>query len=442
MSTDSKRPKRSKSAVFNTRFLRSGRVVTGWLTLLTVVVVALGVVVATGVVPRTRGQAMRTATEAVGGIPQPAAGAAALPTPGETTASDPPWGELEVTPIILTAQPESIFDPITSTDPQPTWYFPRLSRSGLIERLAELGLSDEVRAKLVDEAELDPSIEGFKVRPSRELAMGLSPEARARLYVDLYDGLENVDQRESFRFCGQSADQWLAGSEISADTLRLVEPLIYRHNSFLFFSDLRLVRPLLSSEDECQKLMQALSRDATYLVKLKVPEGADVQRLVNYWGVGGREREIRPLVESLAEAEGGGEIAVAMLLPPFARRHLYTYFTPSPTRNNNRDCLWTALSFFREDEEQMPTENEALQRIFREEYYPIGGNLQLGDMVVIADEDGWLVHAAVYIADDLYFSKQGPNPARPWILMRLQEMKDFYPSTHPRKVGFYRRNGL
>jgi len=50
-----------------------------------------------------------------------------------------------------------------------------------------------------------------------------------------------------------------------------------------------------------------------------------------------------------------------------------------------------------------------------------------------------VIHSAVYIADDIVFTKNGLSPRDPWILMALEEVGYLYaPDDHVR-IRVYRR---
>ncbi len=406
-----------------------------WLLGLTVVIV--GSWAAAGMIIAWRHWAMAQHVSAPAAAPAPRS--AASPASGEATG---PWGRLEYAPVIMAPTPERAFE-VDLSDPQVRWCFPRMTALQLSELLAEIGLPEELRMELRDLAEMDPRIDGVVIRPSRELVLGLTPEQRARLYIALYRYNENVDQHETFRFRAASAEEWLGCVPLAESTRRLVTPLIFRHGGFLFFADLRTVLPLLESEAEQRRLVIALRRDATYLVRLKVPPDADVERLADYWGRGGREADVRSLLEAVAGSPNDQGIDITLLLPPFARQRLYTYEPPYEGASNGPDCLWAALNFFNSEPDDTLLDDAEAVRCFRSQYYRISEPGQLGDLVILDDpRDGWFIHAAVYLADDFWFTKNGFNPARPFMIMRLQEMKDFYPSLKPWAVSYYRCKGL
>ena len=70
------------------------------------------------------------------------------------------------------------------------------------------------------------------------------------------------------------------------------------------------------------------------------------------------------------------------------------------------------------------------------------GEPVLGDLVTLISGDNELFHACVYIADGFVFTKNGSNPAQPWILMKLADMLAMYESLEkPRTILYLRHQG-
>lgn len=354
-----------------------------------------------------------------------------------------PWGRLEIIPITISPPLEHVLQSGRQDAYEVAWCFPSKGASELSDLLAEAGLPEELQARLKALAKRDLSIDGYTICPDRELVLGLGPEDRAKLYLLLHPSEENPSQRNAFRFCGDSIGEWFGDSLISAETKRLVTPLIYRQGSFLFFSDLQTVKPLLSSADERLSLVRALSCESTMLLSLKVAGEEDVEALINYWGRGGRAKEIRPILESLARLEGEQSIDVMRLLPPFARQRIYTYPTSAETAGDVvRDCHWSAMNFFSEYPDDRFGKPGTDFSTFAEDFYRIFGNPQFGDLVVYVNPKGGIVHSAVYIAADIVFTKNGNSNTRPWMFMKSENMKDFYPFPGGLVKAMFRRQGM
>jgi hypothetical protein len=59
--------------------------------------------------------------------------------------------------------------------------------------------------------------------------------------------------------------------------------------------------------------------------------------------------------------------------------------------------------------------------------------------VFLINQQGEVVHSAVYIADDLVFTKNGINFAQPWILMRIPNMRAVFSYVEEPRIVYYRR---
>lgn len=318
------------------------------------------------------------------------------------------------------------------------WFFPGSTAGELAEFLSHAQLSAPQFESVLGGLERQPLIGGFVARPEPDLVRSLSPRSRALIYNRLAQDPLNLAMINAFRFCGGSIDDWFAGAGLSPRTLDLVRPLVYRNGELLFFADTRLVLPQIEDVQERTRLIQALARESTLLVWLQVREGQDVEPLVEYWGQGGRAKDIRPLLQSLARNRGGGRIDIAHLLPPFARQRLYTYplAEPSLPAGQSRDCHWTAHNFFNTvpDDRFADAAYVALALAEYQEVEEPG----FGDLVAYVSQ-GQVFHTAVYIAADIVFTRNGARFSRPWMLMPLSGMDDFYPRTAPVQVHYLRR---
>ena len=408
-----------------------------WLSVLTILIlgllVGLGMHSWEGPEPRPENQAAAPA--------EPAQEPAVAAQPGEILEGS--WGRLEIVPMTIAPPRELLWQAELDNSGAVTWHFPKMSLSQLNDKLIELGLPDSIQTALRSQAKLNPTIDGYTVSPGRELVLGLAPEVRAKLYVLLHHFAENRDQANGFRFCGTSVEAWFADSPILPETKRLVTPLVYRDASFLFFSDLRSVEPLLPSAEERIALIRALTRESTMLLKLEVSEESDVKSLVNYWGRGGRDKEVRPILDSLSRIGGRQSLDVTQLLPPIARQRIYTYPIPRPDgKTIKRDCYWTAMNFFSEQPDDRFGDVDKVFEALKEDYYRIHGNPQFGDLVIYLGQEQEPIHAAIYIAADVLFTKNGTTVARPWMFIKMEDMKHFYPRTDKKTVFFFRRKGF
>lgn len=350
-----------------------------------------------------------------------------------------PWGELFVRPVTISPPIEYVSQSWGELQPS-VWHFPPMTGDELEALLVSFGLAREDAAKLRNTARAATPVPGLFVVPDPALVQGLAADVRARIYLWLgrsalsgyTDRPVNFDQTSSYRFFGDSIDQWL-NEPLSPETRRLVSPYIYRHNGFLYFADIEQVRSRIQDRDELQRLAKRLLRHSTLLVYLRVPENADLDAMAEYWGRGGRRTDLRPLLESLSTAEPVAgvrrAIDVSHLLPPIVREHLYRYPRPSVEdleRPLLANCLWTALNFFSAEPDDRYLDPAVSLAALKSDYYIVQDNYQLGDVVAFADRAGNLVHVAVYLAGDLLFSKNGTSALSPWSILPLERFKGHY----------------
>ncbi|MFZ5833725.1 MAG: hypothetical protein ACOY3P_26865 [Planctomycetota bacterium] len=365
-------------------------------------------------------------------------------TPDDAEAGDrDTCGRIVRVPVVISPPLELV--PVstpTANEAGVVWRFPETSRSQLLDLLISWGISEEARSEILRLSSEDPASGGLAARPSREYVLGLSPDDRRSLYVGLSRWKENTDQVDAFRFAAGSLEEWIAPDELRTELWQLVQKLTYRNRGMLFFADLRSVEDELVSEEERARLIKYLARDKTFLARLEVDATSDIETLVNYWSRGGRAKDIRPILESLAAVPGGQHIDLIHLLPRFARERIYTYPTPpNGVDAQNRDCHWSALNFFSAEPNDLYCELDQVREAIHRDYYRIYSNYQLGDLVLFL-RDTSVIHSAVYVADGFVFTKNGSSSWHPWMLTELDEMRDYYPTHEPLNVQFYRRKDL
>jgi len=354
-----------------------------------------------------------------------------------------PWGRLQCRAITISPMPESMPETLSAGGRGPVWHFPGFNATQLEASFTEVGLPQSLRNTLLSMVDVDLASEGLIIRPTPEVVLGLSPESRSALYVLLAECEDNSDQRLAFRFCGNSLDEWTRRSPLPQPIRALIEPLVYRHGDYLFFADLRTIESQLPSEQDRLQVVKTLSRQRTYRVELMLTPTSNLDKLVAYWGRGGRANVVAPILESAMEIDGEGHVDITYLLPSYARRKIYTYPVASEFNATQvPDCHWTALNFFNDEPDDEIRDVAATRRELKENYYRIFSNLKLGDLVLYLNNRQTLVHSAVYIADDILFTKNGANLSQAWMLAKMAEMKDFYPRRGGLEVRYYRRKDL
>jgi len=345
-----------------------------------------------------------------------------------------PWGRVRVRPFMIAP-------PIDMPMPTPAaarWVFEDVTRHEFADFCAQLALSDHQFTALLHAVVPAPSVDGFVIKPDASFVQSLSPTARAQIYNRLSDGEHNIDHINAYRCWSPSVERWLRGTRLSDQTRALIKSLTYHNGRMLFFADLALVLEQIDDPDERDRLRWALARERTVRLQLHIAPDEPIESLVAYWGAGGRDQSVRPLLASMAQRPNGGVIDVVHLLPTFARQRLYTYPLQEDDLppGDSRDCHWSALNFFNARPDDRLANITQVSSELRRKYTPVQ-TPRFGDVVVF-ESAGEIFHSATYIAANIVMTKNGTRLCRPWMLLPLQAMKDFYPKGKPISVRFLR----
>jgi hypothetical protein len=354
-----------------------------------------------------------------------------------------PWGEFEYVRIAI-ERPDEFLTPYVASNRVTRWFLEDYTPPQWAELLAATDLSVEHQAALMDTNRWQMATNGFYVTPGRELIFGLSPATRQRIYAVLARSATNQFHQSVFAYRVDAAGEWFDQSRLAPATLDLIRRLLYRRGTALCFSDVPDVLAALSSDGERTRLLKTLSRQSTLLMNLQVRSDTPLDPLVAYWGKVGRAKDLRPLLESLQRVPGGATLDVAHLLTPFARRRLYAYPYPNVDPSAPRpNCYWTSMNFFNEEPDDRFCDIEYTLKALRQDYYAVpNAELTYGDLIFLYNPQGKPVHAAVYIADEVVFTKNGAHFNQPWILMDYPDLLAVYPSEQPLQVVVYRQKRL
>lgn len=350
-----------------------------------------------------------------------------------------PWGDLRVVRIVTEPPEESLVGYLKY--PKPIWFFKGYSQEDFEKLLLSARLTPAQRAEIAEATHWGAPGEGCAVSPSDPLAMSLSPESRATLYGALSLFPENTFQHEPFRYRTDLSDEWFANSGVPQRTIEKVKKLFYRRGKTLLFSDPHLVVPGLMSDVERVQLLKTLARQSTLMVKLHISPKSDIDSLLNYWGTRvGRAKDIKPLLVSAARIPAGLDIDITHLLPRFARKRIYTY--PSAEGDTGEmvyDCHWNSMNFWNDPPDNRFSDSATVIRTLETDYEQIYDTFRFGDILLFMKSDTQAIHSAVYIADDIVFTKNGPSPHSPWILMQLATLVAHYETNVDLKIRGYRR---
>lgn len=354
--------------------------------------------------------------------------------PGETivdqegssfTRETPPWGEL-LTSDIEVERPEEYAAYETKTNEPPAWVFDKMPP----EKARTLMLACGLDAAQVDRA-LSPALcsttpSGTVVTPDESLLFSLSRETRAKFYAELGRSGVNYYMQYPYCFPADRLERWFGDVKVNQDLVARVKKLLYPRGSAECFSDFEFIMRSVPSGDQRLALVKALSRQPALLARLHVGPQTDVDRLLGYWGRGLQVKDARPLLEALKREPQGGNLSLAYLLPRFARERLYTFPLPPKPGEPAKDCHWSTMNFFSDEPDARFANTSYAFSYLSTNFYRVAKPSLYGDIVLVLDDKGNAIHSAVFLADDIVFTKNGTSFAQPWTLMRIKDMLPGY----------------
>jgi hypothetical protein len=353
-----------------------------------------------------------------------------------------PGGNIEAVEIPL-ASPDGVFPDRTVRLESPKWFFEDCSESRLARFFSSCDLRPVERRMLLDTRYWEITSNRIVISPPEQLIWSLTPQSRRQIYSVLAKNPANFPQCFPFRFPLHGFDQKFRNSGLPIEQVQRLLALTYTNSDFLCFTDLQAAKAVLRPS-EFQELVEILYELPAYILRLRVKPDSDVDALVRYWGKGGREKMIAPLLNALTKVPGGTVFNVSYLLPPFARLRLYTYpYTWNDPTAGRQDCFFTSMNFFNETPNTNFFDGDYTAKVLCSDYVPVRGAPTFGDVVTLVNAAGQAFHACVYIVDDFVFTKNGVNPEQPWVLMRISDMlMIYYPNDKSGHIEFRRRKDL
>jgi hypothetical protein len=357
-----------------------------------------------------------------------------------TTISRGAWGTIDELEIPLADSSDQFADRPARLR-KTAWLFENYSKEQLETLLRSLDLSPSQWGMLQQTNVVTIGNDGILLQPPDEFVWALNPRARAMLYEELAKSGANYSQQSPFRFAPERLRERMTALKLSDEKEARIHSLLYTNGGFLCFADLQLL-PAILTTNELDQASEAFYRVPSYRLRVRVYADSKIDDLIHYWGQHGREKFIRPLLESSARVPGrtnGTSVNVSFLMPPTARLRLFTYPDAWPDPDAERqDCFWTSFNFFRDPPDARFLDSKHNKEVLESEYHPVNAQPVFGDLVVLLDNKGNGLHACVYIADDFVFTKNGANRLQPWVMMKMSDMLAYFYSQKPNRVVIYR----
>ncbi len=344
--------------------------------------------------------------------------------PGGAIRCNPgPWGDLSYTPFSIAA-PEALL-PVRTMEANGTrWFFKGYTADSFVNLLQSTTLTPDQQQQLLGPDMFNIRPDGIELTPSPDMVFSLPRDAREKFYQIIAQSAENDPQMNYVP--KDEVDGWFSANGVSPETKALFRRLCCERGDFLMFSGVAAVLSRLPTYDEKAHFTKALTQQRTMLLRLHLTPQSDIDALTKYWGVGCSHTDVRMMLKSLATIPQGTWMSIVMLLPdqPAAEVYDYPNITDNPLNGPavNRDCAWTSLNFFNEHPDPSFGTMGGVQKELSTNYAPITDSPRYGDLILFARPDQTLVHAAIYMADDICFTKNGSTLMHPWMLSTIDDV--------------------
>jgi len=348
-----------------------------------------------------------------------------------------PWGELLTQNIKLERPAEYIVLAEKNPDPE-SWRFNGLNLEQVKALLVANGLpKEQVEAQLTPE---HVRIQGSSTvfTPDENFLLSLKPEMRQRLYGALYGMGVGLYFDYPFIFPKASIETIYTDARLQPDEVALLKQLVYPAVNSVRLTDYDLLLRKIANPERRAVVAKVLSMQPAVLARLCVRPDSDIDKIASYWGGMDNVRftDMRPMLEALKGLPHGGTVSLMYFLPPFARSRLYTYPLPPQPGDPVLDCHWSTFNFSSIEPDNRYNDPQYTVDYIKKNYYRIDAPSIYGDILLFANDQEQINHSAVYLADDLAFTKYGNNYRQPWMIVRLADMQTMYPALKP---FYYRR---
>lgn len=325
---------------------------------------------------------------------------------------------------VILEPPERLVKAAAFEDEELVWRFMGQTPEqvgGLLERA---GLTLEEMSRLMNPEVAFLEGENFLIRPPLDLVLELSRPKREVIYAELRRWDVNRLYSRPFTMTWGGFGDMAADSNLDRAVIEQVERLSYNWGQTKVFSDLPAIFYEVRDQETRFKIIRTLLRTRTHVLRLRVSPDSDLDALAEYWSAGTKNKDVVPILESIARTPGVETLDVVHLLPATPRKLLYSFAVPEMSLNwKFPDCFWTAFNFFNYEPYDRHLDLFSIEAYLGTKYERASKPYRYGDLVFFSNPDtGEAIHACVYIADDIVLTKNGLSMLRPWVLMNIDDV--------------------
>ena len=355
-----------------------------------------------------------------------------------------PWGRIEYSYFYLEA-PQHLIDTIQAPNSTARWVFADTKPESLRALFVRAGLPAGMQVRMLDPKKMLLANGQLTIFPSTDDLEAMTPAMRAVVYPEVAKSPANEFYQYPVYFTGGGVEGWLRDAKLRPELQEIIRKMTYPHGRVQAFSNIAVLLSHAQSDAEARRLVKVTTRVRCLVGQLVIEPGDDIKALTDYWTNRDEESDILPLLESAGERGGcTSKLDLRHLLPPLARRVLYTYPGIEAAREGRMpDCHWTTLNFFNKTPLQYYRDTRLASNRVVESYRRVEPPYRFGDALMFMNSAGSVIHSCVYIADDIVFTKNGENLLQPWVLKKLEGVKQIYLQSDAwRMQGYRRKDGV
>ena len=347
------------------------------------------------------------------------------------------WGELLTSNVKMERPVEYVAGEVRDIQPM-TWTFAGSTPA----QVKDLFVAGGLTAKAADDALASGNVstQGNQTvfKPADNFILSLNPETRQKLYTSFYGKGVYSYFDYPYIFPKDTVESIYTDPRLHPDDVAMLKKLVFISGDAVHLVDYPVLLQKIPTFERRVAMTRALSRQSAVLARLCIRPDSDIDKIAGYWGhmVNVHFTNIRPLLESLKELPNGGTVSLAYLLPPFARERLYTYPLPPEKGDPIMDCHWSTFNFANRQPDNRYNDATYTVQYLQANFYAIDVPNVYGDIILFMNDKKEIKHSAVFIADDLAFTKYGNNHTQPWMFVRISDMQEHYPTL---KVFYMRR---
>lgn len=311
------------------------------------------------------------------------------------------------------------------------WSFPGQTLDDVRARFHSAGFNDATRDALITALSCDAT--GCAGVVPDELLRRLPGEPRGRLYRGMAATRGQMFASNPHRR-PMALPSWasLAQSPAVASLLR---DLAWSDGDTWYLADVATACHALPERAQRVELLSVLRRRVGLDVRVALEASDAPEAVARYWTLPDAQPD-PALTAALADAKrSSATVPLRRLLSGWPARRLGTY----PRADEpDRDCFWSTLHFHDDtpDRYEVPTPEAFWSELNASWREVPPRDARFGDAVVLMGPQLPL-HAMIYLANDLAFTKNGRARSRPWLVSTIEVVRRDYPELSATR--FFRR---